>query len=51
LFYGIAGIGYTRTTTSDGQTTSKWTYSNIPIIIGSGNTIFAEVANSKRKTI
>jgi hypothetical protein len=49
LFYGLAGIGYVSTTTPEGQTTSEWTYSPIPLIIGIGNAIFASVANSNQK--
>jgi len=49
LFYGLAGITYLSITTPEGKTTTEWGYNPIPLVIGLGNAIFAEVANSNQK--
>jgi len=48
LFYGLSGIGY-EWGTVNGESYSKLTYSPLNLIIGIGNTIFAENSNAKQK--
>lgn len=48
LFYGLAGISY-RWESVNGQVSTELTYNPIPLIIGIGNAIYAEISNSKQK--